>query len=188
MGGDGKPTEYAKSDNTTHNQRLGDGSEADSWSTPRSGAIMKTSRYQRRQNKGIYRPNCSLFPSTSPSKRKNLHPVSTAPPTGSPTTLQASLEEIIRRIVEVAHPDRIILFGSAARGELGPDSDIDLLVVKSDVEHRGHLSEDIYMNLSGIGVPVDIVVVTPEDIERFRHKVGTIIRPALRDGREVYAA
>ncbi len=49
---------------------------------------------------------------------------------------QAILDEIVRRVVEVAHPDRIILFGSVARGEMGPDSDIDLLVVKSGVPHR----------------------------------------------------
>jgi predicted nucleotidyltransferase len=98
-----------------------------------------------------------------------------------------TLQEIVRRIVEVAQPDRIILFGSAARGEMGPDSDVDLLVVKA-VSHRGRLTEDIYMNLFGIRVPVDVVVVTPEDIERQRDKIGSIIGPALRDGREVYVA
>lgn len=49
---------------------------------------------------------------------------------------QSILDEIVRRIVDVAHPDRIILFGSAARGEMGPDSDLDLLVVKAGVPHR----------------------------------------------------
>jgi predicted nucleotidyltransferase len=97
------------------------------------------------------------------------------------------LQEIVRRIVEVAQPDRIILFGSAARGEMGPDSDVDLLVVKA-VAHRGRLTEEIYMNLFGIRVPVDVVVVTPDDIERQRDKIGSIIGPALRDGREVYVA
>ena len=98
------------------------------------------------------------------------------------------LEEIVRRIVEVAHPDRIILFGSAARGEMGPDSDVDLLVVKADVVHRGHLAEEIYMNLAGVGVAVDLIVVTPHDIDRFKDRVGTVIRPALRHGLEIYAA
>jgi predicted nucleotidyltransferase len=101
---------------------------------------------------------------------------------------QALLDEIVRRIVEVAHPDRIILFGSAARGEMGPDSDIDLLVVKSGVASRLHLAQAIYLHLFGIVVPVDIIVVTPEDIEAGRCKVATIIRPALEEGREVYAA
>jgi predicted nucleotidyltransferase len=100
----------------------------------------------------------------------------------------AVLEEVIRRVVEVAQPDRIILFGSAARGEMGPDSDIDLLVVKSDVTDRGKLAEDIHLTFFGLAVSVDVLVVTPEDIARYSDKVGTIIGPALREGREVYAA
>jgi predicted nucleotidyltransferase len=102
--------------------------------------------------------------------------------------LDAALDTVVRRIVEIAQPDRIILFGSAARGEMGPDSDIDLLVVKMDVEHRGHLAQEIYLRLPSVGIPVDVIVVTPEDIERFKDRVGTIIRPAMRDGREIYAA
>lgn len=88
----------------------------------------------------------------------------------------------------MAEPDRIILFGSAARGEIGPDSDLDLLVVKSGVPHRRRLAQQIYLKLFGIPVPVDVIVVTPEDVEAFRDKVGTIIGPAIEHGREVYAA
>ncbi|PYQ74302.1 MAG: nucleotidyltransferase domain-containing protein [Acidobacteria bacterium] len=102
--------------------------------------------------------------------------------------LDAALDVLVRRIVEIARPDRIILFGSAARGDMGPDSDIDLLVVKTDVEHRGHLAQEIYLHLPSVDIPVDVVVVTPEDIERFKDRVGTVIRPAMRDGREIYAA
>ena len=98
------------------------------------------------------------------------------------------LAEVIRRVVEVASPERIILFGSAARGETGPDSDLDLLVIKRGVEHRRRLAQRIYRRLLGVEVPVDVLVVTPEDVEEFRDKVGTIIGPALREGREVYVA
>lgn len=98
------------------------------------------------------------------------------------------LAEIIRRVVAVAQPERIILFGSAARGELGPDSDVDLLVVKSHVGHRRRLAQAIHRAMSGVEAAVDVLVVTPQDIERYRDKVGPIIRPALREGREVYAA
>jgi predicted nucleotidyltransferase len=101
---------------------------------------------------------------------------------------QAILDDIIRRIVEVAQPERIIMFGSAVRGELGPHSDVDLLVVKSNVEHRGRLTGDIYMNLIGAGQAVDVIVVTPEEIDRYRDSIGLVFRPALREGREVYAA
>ncbi len=101
---------------------------------------------------------------------------------------QEVLDEIVRRVVEIAQPDRIILFGSAARGETGPNSDVDLLVVKSGVQHRGRLAQQIHLNFFGLGVPVDVIVVTPEDIERYRDSVATIIRPALEQGKEIYAA
>jgi predicted nucleotidyltransferase len=98
----------------------------------------------------------------------------------------AILAEVIRRIVEVAQPDRIVLFGSAARGQMGPDRDLDLLVVKSGVPHRRRLAQQIYRRLLGLTVPVDVIVVTPEDVERYRDKVGSIIGPALQEGRVVY--
>lgn len=101
---------------------------------------------------------------------------------------QDLLDEIIRRIVAVAQPDQIILFGSAASGQMGPDSDLDFLVVKSGVPHRRRLAQEIYLNLFGIAVPIDIIVVTPEDIQAFGDKVGTIIGPALREGKLIYAA
>jgi predicted nucleotidyltransferase len=100
----------------------------------------------------------------------------------------AALETLVRRIVEVAQPDRIVLFGSAARGEMGPDSDLDVLVVKSGVQHRRRLAQDIYMNLSGVGVGVDLIVLTPEDLEAQRDSVGSIVGPALNEGRVIYAA
>lgn len=101
---------------------------------------------------------------------------------------EAVLEQVVARIVETADPDRIILFGSAARGESGSSSDIDLLVIKSGVEHRGRLEEDIHMNLFGVGVAVDVVVVTPDDVERLKSGVGSVIGPALAEGVEVYVA
>lgn len=97
------------------------------------------------------------------------------------------LDEVVRRIVAVAEPGRISLFGSAARGESDPDSDPDLLVVKSGV-HRRRPAQQIYRGLFGVPVPVDVIVVAPEDLKAFRGKVGTILDPAVREGREVYAA
>ena len=97
------------------------------------------------------------------------------------------LQEIVRRIVETVQPEKIILFGSAARGEMGPDSDLDILVVKAGV-HRRNTARIIRRNLFGIGVPLDIVVVTPEDIKRYGNCSALVIEPALRDGRVVYAS
>jgi predicted nucleotidyltransferase len=98
---------------------------------------------------------------------------------------QKVLDEIVRRIVEVATPEKIILFGSTARGEMGPNSDLDLLVVKSGA-HRRRLAQAIYMNLIGVGQAVDVVVVTPEDVERYKDSFALVIEPALREGKVVY--
>ena len=98
------------------------------------------------------------------------------------------LAEVVRRIVRVAAPERIVLFGSAARGEVGPDSDLDLLVIKPGRYHRGRLTDAIYRSLIGVGQAVDVVVVTPEDVDRYRDALGLVIAPALREGRVVYAA
>ena len=100
----------------------------------------------------------------------------------------SALDDVIARIVKVAQPDRIILFGSAVRGTANADSDLDFLVIKRGVPNRRHLAQAIYRALVGVPVPVDIVVVTPEDVETFKDGVATIIGPALREGREVYAA
>jgi len=112
--------------------------------------------------------------------RKSLATVTSKP------VMQETLAEIIRRVVEVAQPERIILFGSAARGEMGPNSDVDLLVVKGGEFDQGGLTEDIYENLYGVGQAVDVLVVTPEQVERHRNTHWLVIAPALREGREVY--
>jgi predicted nucleotidyltransferase len=99
------------------------------------------------------------------------------------------LDTIIERIVEVADPERIILFGSAAHGEMGPHSDLDLLVVrKVEGRSRGNLVEEIYMNLIGVGQAVDVIVVSPEEIEEYRDSHSLVISPALDEGQEVYRA
>lgn len=108
------------------------------------------------------------------------------PSTGAPD--EATLAEIVKRVVETADPDRVLLFGSAVRGDMGPHSDIDLLVVKEGDYHRGRLTEDIYMSLFGIGVAVDVVVATPADVERYRHCHAAVISPALKEGRVLHAS
>ena len=100
---------------------------------------------------------------------------------------QKKLKEIIRRIVDVAKPEKIIMFGSAARGEMGPDSDLDLLVIKS-CKNRRLVARAIRRKLIGIGIPKDIIVATPEDIERYKDSIGLIYHPALTEGKVIYAA
>ncbi len=100
---------------------------------------------------------------------------------------EQTLQEIVRRIVEVAHPQQVILFGSAARGDMGPHSDVDLLVVMEKPVHRRRLAQTIYRNLVGVGFAADVVVVTAEDVDRYKEHPGTVIQPALAEGKVIYA-
>jgi len=96
------------------------------------------------------------------------------------------LDELVRRIVDAVHPLRIILFGSAARGEMGPDSDLDVLVVMPDGAHWRETGQLIYRHLLGLGFATDVVVVTQSDIERYVSNPYMIISPALDEGKELY--
>ena len=100
---------------------------------------------------------------------------------------QKTLDDIIRRIVEVAQPEKIILFGAAARGDMNRHSDVDLLIIKEGA-HRRNLAGRIYENLYGVGAAVDVVVVTPADVEHYKDSHMLIIKPALREGKVVYEA
>ena len=98
---------------------------------------------------------------------------------------QKTLDDIIRRIVEVAQPEKIILFGSAARGDVGPHSDVDLLVIKDGVRALD-LMRHIYRRLRGVRVAIDVIVVSPADVARYKDSHALVIKPALREGRIVY--
>ena len=90
------------------------------------------------------------------------------------------------RIVRDRHPLKIILFGSHARGEAGPESDIDLLVVLSEVANKRQAAVAIRRVLTDLPLSKDIVVTTPEEIARRGDLVGTVLRPALREGKVLY--
>ena len=96
------------------------------------------------------------------------------------------LGEVVRRIVSVADPDEVILFGSAARGRLTKHSDFDLLVVKPGVEDRRRLTQQLHAHLYGIPIPVDVVVVSPEEVQEARGHTWTFLARALRGGRSLY--
>ena len=102
------------------------------------------------------------------------------------TLSEEVLQEIIHRIVQAVAPEKIILFGSAVRGEMGPDSDVDLLVVKSSV-HRRATAQMIEQSLIGVAMPTDIIVATPEDMDLYKDTIGLIYRPALKEGKVIYA-
>lgn len=105
--------------------------------------------------------------------------------------LQASgpeLRSLVERIVSAVHPLRIILFGSAARGEAGTDSDVDVLVVMPEGTHRLQTAKLLHTQLHGIPLSADILVATPSDLDRHRENVGLVYRTILREGLELYAA
>ncbi|MBA2670202.1 MAG: nucleotidyltransferase domain-containing protein [Gemmatimonadetes bacterium] len=104
------------------------------------------------------------------------------------TLAPAMLDEIVRRVVEIAQPERIILFGSAARGEMGPHSDVDLLVVKAGEYRKRELGWRIRQSLRGLELAFDVLLATPEELERYRDAWMLVYGPALREGRELYAA
>ncbi|RKY68194.1 MAG: nucleotidyltransferase domain-containing protein [Candidatus Latescibacterota bacterium] len=99
-----------------------------------------------------------------------------------------AVDLLIRSIIEAVHPLKIILFGSAAREEMHPDSDIDVLVVMPEGVHRRRTAQLLYRQIKGLGVPFDILVATPDDLEKHKDNIGLIYRAILQEGREIYAA
>lgn len=99
---------------------------------------------------------------------------------------QAIIEEMVRRIVDRFRPLQVILFGSHARGTAGPDSDADLLVVMPVNGSKRKQAVEIHRLLACIGLPKDIIVVTPDELERYRHTLGTLVQAACQEGKVLY--
>jgi len=104
------------------------------------------------------------------------------------TVEQETLQQIVQRILSVASPERIILFGSAATGKMTPDSDIDLLIIEREIVDRQGEYVRIREALGDIPYPFDIILVSASWYETYKHYIGTIAFPASREGRELYAA
>ena len=98
----------------------------------------------------------------------------------------AILAGIVQRIVAAAEPEKIVLFGSAARGTMGPDSDYDLLVIKGGKFNYWRLMTKIHRHLRGKRAAVDIVLVTAADAELYRDTHCLVICPALKEGQVIY--
>ena len=95
----------------------------------------------------------------------------------------------VRRIVDVAHPRRIIVFGSIVSGETDIHSDVDILVVtRNEVESRRAESVRIRRSLRGISMPMDILVIPETQLQEVADRPGLVYREALRHGRVVYDA
>lgn len=96
------------------------------------------------------------------------------------------IKEAVKRIIDGFNPEKIILFGSYAYGHPSPDSDMDLLIVMDTNAKPHKRAVPIRKVLKGIGIPKDVIVKTPDEFERFKDVIGTIIYPAAHKGRLLY--
>ena len=96
------------------------------------------------------------------------------------------IQVAVGRIAENFFPEKIILFGSYARGEATQHSDIDLLVVLSEVANKHEKAVEIRRILSNFPVSKDIVITTPQEIDEYGQMVGRVLQPALREGKVLY--
>jgi predicted nucleotidyltransferase len=94
--------------------------------------------------------------------------------------------DIVRRIVETAQPDKIILVGSRARGDARPDSDFDVLVIKESSEPGYRRDALLYLALVGLNAQVDVMVYTPEEVADWSAVPQAFVTTALREGKVVY--
>ena len=115
------------------------------------------------------------------------------PTPGSSSRWYRGVNVPMRAIRRFAHdvaakfrPEKIILFGSRAGGITDIDSDVDLLIVMPIPDTRRSLATAIDLALVGIDLPADVIVVTPEEVERDKDQIGTIIRPAIHEGKVLY--
>jgi predicted nucleotidyltransferase len=99
-----------------------------------------------------------------------------------------TIQSVVDRIADSAHPNRIILFGSYARGDADDGSDLDLLVVETEVEDKGREMLKLYRCIGYIGVGVDVLVYSEAEVARRGQVPGTLIHDALREGKVLYDA
>jgi predicted nucleotidyltransferase len=100
---------------------------------------------------------------------------------------KSAISKMVQRVVSRFSPDRVILFGSYATGNAGPDSDVDLLVVMPVSGSRRQKAIEIGVALHDFRMPKDVIVVTPEDFEWRKDIIGTIEWPAAHHGKVLYS-
>lgn len=96
---------------------------------------------------------------------------------------EATIIEAGYRLAEAAPGARVVLFGSHARGDAGPQSDLDFLVVEPEVENAAVESVRLRRALRGLRIFADVVVVRERDVEEWRDVRGSLVHAALADGR-----
>jgi len=103
-------------------------------------------------------------------------------------TVMKHVREVVDQVVVLTHPRRVILFGSAANGRVGPESDLDFLVVVPENESVDELTDRLNMQVRNRPMPCDFVVVTQSMLDRNRDNPGLVYGTILAQGREIYAA
>jgi predicted nucleotidyltransferase len=93
---------------------------------------------------------------------------------------------MVARIRNAMDPDRIVLFGSRARGQARPDSDFDLLIIKESDQPRHRRAAPLYTKLRDLPVEVEIVVYTPEEVADWSQVPEAFVTTALREGKVLY--
>jgi predicted nucleotidyltransferase len=101
-------------------------------------------------------------------------------------TEKETLDEAIRRLVAAIDPDKIVLFGSRARGDAQADSDFDLRTVKQSSDRTYKRVVPAKLALYGIGAAVEVMWKTPDEVERWKNVRSHPIAQALLEGRIVY--
>ncbi len=102
-------------------------------------------------------------------------------------TTEKTIQAIVDRIVEEFDPERVILFGSYARGNPTKDSDLDFLVIMNYQGRRLDILRNIRRTLDDFHMPKDVVIRTPEEVDKYGKYIGTILHPALKEGKVLYA-
>lgn len=98
------------------------------------------------------------------------------------------IQRVVDRILAVTRPERIILFGSAATGHMGPDSDLDLLVIERGFMNVREESTRLREALIGVDIPVDIFPMELERFEETKNVIGGLAFPANKYGVVIYEA
>jgi predicted nucleotidyltransferase len=100
--------------------------------------------------------------------------------------IERELPRIVDRIVVAFNPVKIILFGSRARGDGRPDSDVDLLIVLDQMTNHHDAAAEVRSVLTDLIIPTDVIVTTPQEIELRGNVIGSVLRPALAEGRVLH--
>jgi len=130
-------------------------------------------------NRGVDKP--ASAPKSAGANEVDVYGArSTDPPSGD------LIGEIVRRIVETVQPQKIILFGSRARGDARPKSDFDVLVIKQSSEPSYRRDAPLYVALAGLPVEVEVLVYTPEEVAEWAQVPQAFVTTATREGKTIY--